>query len=423
MAVMISESPVMDVRVELTKDKPSNLTLEISIPWSIDNVLKLVSRAYLSSLNYIPDFMSTRVPNLCPNLPHVTFMVWNVQGTGNKRKITAIKDVVKTYKPTVLALVETHMAGDHAIKLGNILGYEGHSRINAIGFSGGIWVYWKTDVVTVNPVMEHQQFMTFEISRNGEHPWFFTAVYASPDPSNRRELWAELENFASNNNIPWMIAGDFNETRSLAERHGGDSNMARRCENFNNWIENCDLIELAFMGASHTWARGNTMETRQSARLDRALCNADWGSIFENAMEFLDNNWPSNGNFPSRLNSLSNKLQEWNSEIFGNIFKRKNRLLARIAGCQKKLSITRERGLIILEAQLRKELDEVLAQEELLWYQKSRVDFIKDGDRNTSYFYVSTLVRRWRNRITTLKNEAGEWMENPNDIKSLVIEF
>ncbi|XP_074289370.1 uncharacterized protein LOC141614525 [Silene latifolia] len=156
-----------------------------------------------------------------------------------------------------------------------------------VGFSGGIWLYWRTNVVTVNPVREHAQFITVEVARNGDFPWFFSAVYASPDPTNRRELWTELENFARDNNRPWIMVGDFNETRSLSERHGGDSNMARRCGRFNNWIENCDLIELAFTGPSHTWARGKSIETRQSARLDRALCNADWGAMFEEAMVLI----------------------------------------------------------------------------------------------------------------------------------------
>ncbi|XP_074293357.1 uncharacterized protein LOC141620362 [Silene latifolia] len=163
-------------------------------------------------------------------------MIWNVQGTGNKRKISAIKEVVRTYKPMVLGLVETHMGEDHAIKMGMILGYDGQSRVNVIGFSGGIWLYWKKNIVIVTPITEHQQYITVKISRNGELHWFFSAVYASPGPSNRRELGLELERFARQNNRPWIIAGDFNETRSLSKRHRGDYNMARRCENFDNWI-------------------------------------------------------------------------------------------------------------------------------------------------------------------------------------------
>ncbi|XP_074288240.1 uncharacterized protein LOC141613406 [Silene latifolia] len=202
-------------------------------------------------------------------------MVWNFQGSASRAKIFALKDIIQTYKPTVFALIETHMGGDHAEKVKRIVGYDSHARVDAIGFRGGIWLYWKSALVRITPITSHPQYITMEISRVNETPWLFTAVYASPDPNNRRELWANLEDFARRNDIPWMLAGDFNETRSLTERHGGDSNMARRCDLFNTWIENCALVELEFSGPSHTWARGNSPETRQSARLDRALCNSE----------------------------------------------------------------------------------------------------------------------------------------------------
>ncbi|XP_074266442.1 uncharacterized protein LOC141589715 [Silene latifolia] len=265
-------------------------------------------------------------------------------------------------------------------------------------FCGGIWLYWRPEFVSVLPVKEHPQYITIEVSRNGELPWFFSVVYASPNPSNRVELWSELERFARNNDHPWMLAGDYNETRSLTERHGGNNNMARRCELFNNWIESCQLIELEFSGPAHTWSRGNSEATRQSARLDRALCNSEWGTMFGDA-------------------------SRWNEDVFGNIFRQKRQLIARIEGCQRILSTQRQSHLIKLEAKLRKELDDILEREELLWYQKSRVEFIRDGDRNTSYFHVSTLIRRWKNRINTLKNDEGVWIDNSDDVKKIVVEY
>ncbi|XP_074296800.1 uncharacterized protein LOC141627423 [Silene latifolia] len=352
--------------------------------------------------------MSDRIPNLMPNVPPITCMVWNIQGTGNRNKIAALKEVVKTYKPSILALVETHMGGDHAVNVQKIIGYDGHIRVDAIGFSGGIWVYWKTDLIKVEPVYEHAQFITLEVSRTGGVPWLFTAVYASPDPTNRRALWTELEDFARTNNKPWLLAGDFNETRSLGERHGGNASMAKRCENFNNWIENCELLELEFSGPAHTWARGNSPETRQSARLDRALCSVEWGTIHEDASvrhlpafqsdhcplliapngfaplnsvqkpfrfqaawmtherfsTFIAEKWPEQGPFTTRLSELSKSLQEWNETVFGNIFRQKKSLYARIEGCQKKLAITKEKRLIALESALRKELGENLYTED-----------------------------------------------------------
>lgn len=79
-------------------------------------------------------------------------------------------------------------------------------------------------------------------------------------------------------------------------------------------------------------------------------------------------------NLVPHLNYMANELQEWNKREFHNIFKEKRTLMARIAGVQRCLAENRTRKHIILEAKLRKELDEVLHQEELLWYQKSRVD-------------------------------------------------
>lgn len=48
-------------------------------------------------------------------------------------------------------------------------------------------------------------------------------------------------------------------------------------------MEESQLIEIEFSGAPHRWARGNSPETRRSARLDRALCNSDWGLRFDHA--------------------------------------------------------------------------------------------------------------------------------------------
>ncbi|XP_021748568.1 uncharacterized protein LOC110714368 [Chenopodium quinoa] len=163
------------------------------------------------------------------------------------------------------------MGGDQALKISSILGYSGHSRVDAMGFRGGIWVYWRPEFVTVSPIIKHNQHITMEISRVGATPWYFSAIYASPDPLKRRELWEDLKKFATSHNKPWMLAGDFNDTRFPSERNSSCSKTTRRSKKFNAWIEDMDLLEVEFSGAAHTWARGLNPETRRSGRLDRAL--------------------------------------------------------------------------------------------------------------------------------------------------------
>lgn len=123
-----------------------------------------------------------------------------------------------------------------------------------------------------------------DITRVWAVPWFFTTVYTSPDPSKRKELWAELKEFASKHNKLWMLAGDFNDTRFASERNSSCNETNKRSAKFNEWIDEMNLLEVEFSGLSHTWARGLTPETRQSGRLDRALFNVEWGLRFDRAI-------------------------------------------------------------------------------------------------------------------------------------------
>src|SRR4051812_25520058 len=99
------------------------------------------------------------------------------------------------------------------------------------------------------------------------------------------------------------------------------------------------------------------------------------------------------------LDSFKSKLQAWNNCTFGNIFRRKKRVLARQEGKQKALASHPSDGLLMMEDGLKKEWDEILMQKELIWKQKSRIDWLRAGDKNTKLFHISTIIRRRRNRV------------------------
>lgn len=99
--------------------------------------------------------------------------------------------------------------------------------------------------------------------------------------------------------------------------------------------------------------------------------------------------------------------------------------MARLEGLQKTLANRSDRGLIKLKAKIRRELDMILDREELLWYQKSRVDsveWLRDGDRNTTFFHLSTIVRRWKNKIIALKGD-GEWINDNEGVKNQIVRY
>lgn len=55
-----------------------------------------------------------------------------------------------------------------------------------------------------------------------------------------------------------------------------------------------------------------------------------------------------------------------------------------------------------LEKELVHEYDKVLEEEEIIWYQKSRMNWSQNGDKSTKFFYSMTLTRRRRNKIESL---------------------
>ena len=59
----------------------------------------------------------------------------------------------------------------------------------------------------------------------------------------------------------------------------------------------------------------------------------------------------------------------------------------------------------------------MLNQEEEIWPLKSRVNWLVQGDRNTNFYHVSTLVRRKRNQILVIKDLVDECIFEERAIK------
>ena len=82
--------------------------------------------------------------------------------------------------------------------------------------------------------------------------------------------------------------------------------------------------------------------------------------------------------------------------------------MARLNSIQKAIAIHPSHSLLELEKVLHKDLNTLLDQEEELWVQKSRINLLVVGDRNTTFHHMSTIVRRRRNKISCIKNDMGE---------------
>lgn len=69
------------------------------------------------------------------------------------------------------------------------------------------------------------------------------------------------------------------------------------------------------------------------------------------------------------------------------------------------------------------ELDELLHREEIMWRQRSRINCLREGDRNTSFFHRKSNWRQSKNSIKRIKGENGNWTDDPEEITKIANEF
>lgn len=65
---------------------------------------------------------------------------------------------------------------------------------------------------------------------------------------------------------------------------------------------------------------------------------------------------------------------------------------------------------------VQKRIDRLWEQEEKFWGQRSRIKWLKWGDRNSRFFHASTIQRRDRNRIVRIKDSNGVWREGHDEV-------
>lgn len=278
-------------------------------------------------------------------------------------------------------------------------------------------------------------------------------------------MWGNLSKVVEFHNLPWVIAGDFNEPLVDGDKFGGRPVSISRSLLFKECLDKCNMVDMGFNGPKYTWTNRREVSSLIQKRLDRFFMNPSWcllyldakvshltrchsdhcpvlmetnpkGQMFLNRPFKFQSFWLSDPSFPCVVNQAwrqPRKLVEaidifaeqatlWNKDHFGNIFHKKNRIMARLDGVQRAMASDPSSSLVNLENYLIKELDMVLEQEKELWALKSRINWMVLGDRNTSFYHVSAIARRKCNLITSIKNGVGDWLTDEREVANHIRE-
>lgn len=123
-----------------------------------------------------------------------------------------------------------------------------------------------------------------------------------------------------------------------------------------------------------------------------------------------------------RLKHIKFWLKEWNKKDFSNIFEEKKVVENKMLVLNQ--ALIKEGFDIDISKQVDKdylELENLCKQEDIFSRQKSRVQWLKEGEHNTKFFHKTTMANRAHNSISSIKNEEGELQISHKAIEAMLV--
>uniref|UniRef100_A0A803PYN2 Uncharacterized protein n=1 Tax=Cannabis sativa TaxID=3483 RepID=A0A803PYN2_CANSA len=398
---------------------------------------------------------------------------WNARGLGNQRAIRKLRLLVKEQSPTVLFIMETKLACNSISRFRSILNFNNSLEVPRVGLSGVLMLLWKDDVDVSLNNFNVNVFDCYMACNNGPS-WHFTAFYGAPSLSNRGHTWTLLKRLKDIAPLlPWMVIGDFNEILYSHNKQGGNLRSANQMDEFRSVLDSCQLNELPFNGDPFTWIKGRHNVDTIKERLDCCFTNNSWTSHFQplvtshldyfssdhraiavniiehgsnqtsphrktrfgfekmwlkdaEAATIIRESWSEDnaGNISGFLNNLTSctdALQRWHFHKFGRMKRDITQLQKSVAT----LNDVADRSQVHVTQLKNSEaiLDELLANEEEYWHQRSRVDWLQCGDQNTKFFHAHASSRKAKKSIKALINDQGVTVSSKPDLTKVICSY
>eukprot|EP00253_Pinus_taeda_P022431 PITA_22431 len=326
------------------------------------------------------------------------------------------------------------------------------TTVDAQGASGGLPILWDAGKIQLDNIHANKNFIqaVFHLLGTNIHG-HITNVYFPQDGLQKVAILETISQLNFDRTYPlWVTGGDFNMIASTEERQGGRSNglytwtnkratplqIASRLDRF---LISDNAIHIGgefmahiipFSGSDHWpiemyWNRpGNSI--KRPFRFE-----AFWFSHPE-FKEFINKTWQNCNpiehtkmeRFQKKLKMLKAEIKRWNKTTFGNILKEKEQIIQEIKKTQQRIiSEGRSEDLAQKEQDMESKLLERERQEEVLWRQKSRIRWLREGEKNTKFFHKSTVQRRMRNQISQVTNGQGEKVETQEGIEQEFVHY
>lgn len=356
-------------------------------------------------------------------------------------------------------LMETKRQDEAVFSLYKDIEFVYHYTVPPVGLSGGLALSWKKDVKL--EVLSSSANVIDTILQINDKSVFVFFIYRAPQQQGRAKFWEDLSMLGDQRDSPWLLTGDFNDLLDNSEKVGGPPRWEGSFLAFRNFVSKNGLWDLQFSGNSLSW-RGTRYSHHIKSRLDRAMANLAWFEQFPSGRsEYLrfegSDHRPLLTHFDQNLIKkkgvfrFDRRLREkpeirqlvketWNYVPSNSVLTKINEVRRNIVEWTRKQATTSKelivstqtlleqalsdniRDLIRIET-LTQSLENAYAEEEAYWRQRSRIQWLSCGDRNSNFFHAVTRGRRACNKFSVIETEEGQEFYHESQIVKAFSEF
>ncbi|KAL7204695.1 hypothetical protein ACSBR2_017740 [Camellia fascicularis] len=386
-----------------------------------------------------------------------------LKGFNNLSKHKEVIDFVKQEDIKIMSILETKIKMENEAKLfkNSFKNWKFLSNSQP-DLPSRIWICWDPNFCDILVTVFDSDFS-----------FFSTFVYVENKHDLRLPLFCDLKKIAINHaSHPSIFLGDFNVARFSYEKMGGKEGWSSENDIFNSMILDSELEDLCYKGCQFTWSNKCGGGNFITSKIDRVLVNERWLTVnpnsyalflppgvsdhspvivhlgseeakFKKRFKFFDF-WADHVEFLPRVHGVWRKyirgspmfrvcqklktlkpiLKDLNKKEYSEISTRvgvaKDHLLnSQIKLDKDPMNLTlqeEERAAYVKYVDLSK-------AEESLAHQKSRVQWLGLGDRNSKFFFRTAKGNVNRGRIHSVVLPNGDRMTKSEDIHNSFVDY
>ncbi|GJX28851.1 hypothetical protein Tco_0236930 [Tanacetum coccineum] len=301
-------------------------------------------------------------------------------------KQSEVRHVISENNLSVCAILESHVSDSNLMKLCPLVFYywswtsNGNCCLKGTRIILG-WNHNDVDIIVIN---QDDQTVYVRIWLKLERKELFCSfVYAHNRYIQRKHYVRDR---------PWCILGDFNAALFLHDSSAGNSKIDISMREFKECVEEIEVMDIHNSGLQFTWSQKPKGNDGLLKKIDCIMVNLSFNDSFV-------------------------VIEGWSKQVSGfHMFRVANKLKNLKKPLRKLLY---DKGNLHTNVnQLRDELDR-----EKFLKQKSKIDWLKEGDSNSAYFHKAVKSRVSRSRIDVVTNADGIMFENDNVADAFVSHY